>query len=287
VNETKLGSENMRTKLYFINTNSHTVEYELRSIAKKEDNTAQLEVVANELVLGSKSTKQTLEFPQEFKIQSLTLNGDTVSVDISSDYENLPQDEKVMGIAAIVYTFTELEFINNVTITSNGTPVMPQYETLTSFNRENMKLNPSIDPEKKNWQMAVLYFADAQGQKLVAEERTIEVKQSLTLEYQIVDQLLTGPENKTLKSVIPAETKIKDIKTEDGICYVNLSGDFISKITDTNQAKLMVFSIVNSLTELDYVNKVQFLIEGEKVEGLHSDFDFSKPFDRNSELLKQ
>jgi germination protein M len=135
--------------------------------------------------------------------------------------------------------------------------------------------------------MVKLYFVDASGEKLVAEERSIEVKQSLTLEYQIVDQLLAGPEDSSFKSTIPAETKIKDIKTEDGICYVNLSGEFINKNAGSEQSTaLMVYSIVNSLTELENVNRVQFLIEGEKVEGIHSNFDFSKPFDRNQQILE-
>jgi germination protein M len=283
VNENKLGAENIRTKLYYINNGTHTVDYELRSIAKSEDKDKQLGIVSQELLQGSKSANQTLEIPSEVQIQSMDLDGSTLTLDLSKSFNDLTQDKKIMSLAALVYTFTETEFVTDVTITVDGSDIAPR----SDFNRESVRLNPSIDPEKTNWQMVKLYFVDASGEKLVAEERSIEVKQSLTLEYQIVDQLLAGPEDSSFKSTIPAETKIKDIKTEDGICYVNLSGEFINKNAGSEQSTaLMVYSIVNSLTELENVNRVQFLIEGEKVEGIHSNFDFSKPFDRNQQILE-
>lgn len=51
--------------------------------------------------------------------------------------------------------------------------------------------------------------------------------------------------------------------------------------------KLTIYSIVNSLTEVNTVNKVQFLIEGEKINEYNGDMDFSKTFERNNELIRK
>ena len=67
--------------------------------------------------------------------------------------------------------------------------------------------------------------------------------------------------------------------------YVNLSRDFIKKKGSISEP-IIIYSIVNSLTELDGVKKVQFLIEGEKINEYNGDLDFSKPFERNTDFIK-
>lgn len=277
--------DRLRINLYFLNNNTHTVEPESRNIADPGSNEGIFEAVAAEFSYGSKSTNQMLELPKEVSIVNKSLRSNTAVIDLAESYNTMPADKKIMSLAAVVYTFTDLSFVDNAEVTVGGKPVSKSADVL--FDRENIKLNPAIDPEKKNWQVVRLYFADETGKNLTAEERSIEVKQSLTLEYQIVDQLISGPAKSLHKALIPAETKIRDIKTEESICYVNLSNAFLSKQSaDAQSNNMLVYSIVNSLTELDYVNKVQFLIEGEKVSGPVGDFDFSKPFDRNQELIK-
>ena len=47
---------------------------------------------------------------------------------------------------------------------------------------------------------------------------------------------------------------------------------------------MTVYAIVNSLTELDDIKKVQFLIDGQKVENYGSVI-FSEPFERNENIV--
>ena len=144
-----------------------------------------------------------------------------------------------------------------------------------------------IDPEKTQWQTVTLYFADRSGNELISEQRSIKVKNSLTLEYQIMEQLIAGPEKNLILPSVPNDTAIRDIKTEDGICYVNLSKSFINEDVDGIESKnITIYSVVNSLTELESVNKVQFLIDGEKVSDIEG-VDFSKTFERNPSLIKE
>ncbi len=46
------------------------------------------------------------------------------------------------------------------------------------------------------------------------------------------------------------------------------------------QENFTIGQIVNSLVELDNIEKVQFLIEGEKAESLMGHFDILEPFEK-------
>ena len=95
-----------------------------------------------------------------------------------------------------------------------------------------------------------------------------------------MEQLIAGPESKDLFPTVPPETKIRDVKVVDGICYVDLSMEFVTKHGGGSSGEAFtIYSIVNSLTELSNINKVQFLIEGEKLDEYKGDFDFGKPFE--------
>ena len=61
---------------------------------------------------------------------------------------------------------------------------------------------------------------------------------------------------------INPSTKIINVMTKDGVCYVNLSEDFLTVVGNV-PTKVSVYSIVNSLVELNSVNKVQILVNGE------------------------
>ena len=143
--------------------------------------------------------------------------------------------------------------------------------------------NKSEGNENENKTELVLYFADKQAM-LVPETRSVELN-GRSREQAVVEELVEGSENKDTIRVIPKNTGIISVNTEDGICTVDLSGEFMS-VSGSGSASdtAAVYSVVNSLTELDGIEKVQFLIEGEKTE-LFGDFLFDEPFERNESLI--
>lgn len=65
-----------------------------------------------------------------------------------------------------------------------------------------------------------------------------------------------------LHATINPNTKIINVTTKDGICYVNLDDNFLT-VPDNVSMDAAVYSIVNSLVELSNINKVQILVNGE------------------------
>lgn len=147
-------------------------------------------------------------------------------------------------------------------------------------------------PENKTIkQSVVLYFADNQAEYLTAEKRAVEIKEPLTTEKQaaaIVKALITGPQTKGLFPTIPPETSLLSVKINNSTAYVDFSQEMISKHWGGSAGETMtIYSVVNSLTELKEIKKVQFLVNGKQQESLLGHWDTSSPIVRNGEIIKQ
>lgn len=149
--------------------------------------------------------------------------------------------------------------------------------------------NPMSDtqktPEKEEKETELtLYFANSNAQlEKVTEKKAIG---DTPVEKAVVEALIDGPDDESFIPVIPQETKVNSVKTEDSVCTVDLSEEFVSKRTGgTSTDMLAVYSIVNSLTELDGTDSVQFLIDGEKLE-IFGGLIFDEPFTADESLIK-
>lgn len=132
-----------------------------------------------------------------------------------------------------------------------------------------------------------LYFGNPQNNGLTVENRVIITPEQIE-EKIVLEELIKGPRNKTLRSYIPPEVEIISVKTVDGICYVNFSDNLWrdDKNGQKNNA-LMVWSIVNSLTELEHIYAVQILMEGNKKDISNNFYSLKEPLHRNENLLQQ
>ncbi|SMB89306.1 PrcB C-terminal [Desulfonispora thiosulfatigenes DSM 11270] len=131
-----------------------------------------------------------------------------------------------------------------------------------------------------------LYFASTEG-NLKNETRSFSSFPNATKGTEVLAELLKGPQKQNgLKSIIPEGTKVLNYEYagSTGIATVDLSKD-ISKVSGSKDESLVVYSIVNTLTELPGIEKVKFLIEGNEVETLAGNISLKDPIDRNAELL--
>jgi len=137
-----------------------------------------------------------------------------------------------------------------------------------------------------------LYFANDDNTKLKLEIRYVpleEAKKSVNnLASIIVKELIKGPaKGSTLKPTIPEGTELRSpVKIEAGVATVDLTKAFKENHPGGKAAERMtIFSIVNSLTELKEIQKVQFLIEGKTEKEFKGNFKFDVPFPRTTSLI--
>lgn len=133
----------------------------------------------------------------------------------------------------------------------------------------------------------VLYFASKDKKKLVKEQRTIRITDKQPVERYIINELIKGPENKDYGAVLTSDTTLVSAETTDGTCFVNFKSNLVDKNSGgADKENLAVYAIVNSLTELEGVQNVQFLIDGKKTDNFGSisirDFIY-----RNEEMIEK
>ena len=132
--------------------------------------------------------------------------------------------------------------------------------------------------------MISLYFQNSENKELQKESRLIDSKDLLIDPYtELLKMLINGPESDFLQKTIPEGTTLLGAEMVGDCLNINFSNDFIDKApTDENERKNIVYSIVNTMTELNEVNSIKILINGEESKGFaDSGLDFSMEFQLN------
>ena len=224
--------------------------------------------------------------PSGVEFKSNLLKDNNLVLNLTGTYNDLKAGEELLCRAALVWTFTGINGVDSVEIKVNGVPLTrTNGEEIGPMKREDVVIETTIETQPTNDVVLTLYFGDDNATKLEKELRTVTVNPNQPLERYVVEQLIAGPAVKGHISTIPSDTKIRDIKTADGICYLDLSADFVNKHSGGSTGELMtIFSIVNALCELEHIDTVQFLIEGEKQDEYKGHIEFSKPFAPNYEI---
>ena len=129
-----------------------------------------------------------------------------------------------------------------------------------------------------------IYFKNIETNTLVAESVCIDVKElSENPSLKLLNLLCAGPTNDKLESPIPEGTKINSAVLKGNTVYVDFSEDFIKNAPNgVEEEGLLVYSVVNTLTELNEVNGVKILIDGkENMSFNDKGMEFKEEFYRN------
>ena len=214
-------------------------------------------------------------------IKTYTLENGLLTLNLSGEYGELARPQEVLVRAGLVRTFVQVPEVERVTLLIDGDPLKDSKgREIGTMTADSFLENSGREIYQYQYATLTLYFANAEGTDLVAEERVVEVNANQTREKTVLEQLIAGPEEKGSVATIPIGTKIKDVTTtDDGTCYVNLSEEFVLKHTGGEREELLtIYSIVNSLCKLDQIDRVQFLVEGKKLDTYKDNLQFKTPF---------
>ena len=161
----------------------------------------------------------------------------------------------------------------------------------------------SIDPDPRPEEETItLYFKHRYSDYLVPEVRTA-VRNKQSWEQLIVEELLKGPSQHDRVAIMPPGVRVLDVTSKDDTVFVNLSQEFTEDINLTSipgkedipedmkdevqaEMKLLgIYSIVNSLTELEGVEQVRFLVENRAISYTDLDDDLASLFFPELEAL--
>lgn len=141
----------------------------------------------------------------------------------------------------------------------------------------NIDIETEYVPETEVSQTALrktiitLYFRNKENGEIDKETKLIDSKLLLRDPYQeLLNILISGPENQNLEKLIPEGTKILETVFENGCVTINFSKEFIENSIDEVKKVQGIYTIFETLTELTEVNDIKILIEGEEKEDINN-----------------
>ena len=245
--------------------------------AQKERGEGETETrVASDLLrrmIAADNELYTSPLPEGTVIQSIQIENGLALVDLSEEYGTLSGIDLTLADACITMTLCQFPSIERVSIMANGKLLPYRDEQIVS----DADVLLSYMDDKALTLRARLYFEDTETGELSSEIRMIQMYEGQTKVEVVLETLLLGPESRDMQAILPKETEIRSIQVEDGICYVNLSENFIESIPeDLQRQKNVVYSLVKSLCSVSDIQAVQITVEGENI-GFYGDVDISVP----------
>lgn len=141
-----------------------------------------------------------------------------------------------------------------------------------------------ISDEQLNKTYISLYYIDSETCTIIKESRLIDSKLLITTpEKTLLEELLKGSSFDTHTSPIPQGTTMNSITIDKNVAIIDFSKEFIENgPKDSETEQKCIDCIVNTLTQLNEINGIKILINGEENVTSNSGLNLSDVFLRNN-----
>lgn len=223
---------------------------------------------------------------QNFTVTGTTLQNGTLTVFLSSDYEELETVREILTRAALVNTLCQIDGVDSVSFLCGDHPLTNEDgSVVTAMNSDMFIFNSGKEIMNYEKVRLHLYFANEDGDQLVDTYRNVVYNSNISMERLVVEQVLKGPNSDVVFPTLNPASKVLSVTTRDGVCYVNLDQAFLTEPYGVT-SQVAIYSLVNSLTELSSVSAVQITIEG-KTGKSFMDSSLSSAFERNLSVVRK
>ena len=156
----------------------------------------------------------------------------------------------ILLIVIFIIGFFSIKFVKNKKESEMKSEYIPEEE---------------ISEEQLRETIVSLYFPDKETNMLKPEARLVNIKDLMQSPYNVlVELLINGPKNDKLKSIIPENTKLLNSSLEGECLILDFSSELLNyNKEDSKEKENLINSIVNTVTELNEINKVKILINGQ------------------------
>ncbi len=200
-------------------------------------------------------------------------------------YNDMSVEKEVLFRAAVVQTVMQEKEVKYVFFEVNGEALKyANGEEVGSMTDYSFIDNAGDELSSYVKKSIRLYFAGKGGTSLVETKRDMVYSSNEPLEKVVIEQLIAGPGEHEGYATISPDTKLNTIAIKNGICYVSLDTALVDKPVDVTEETLL-YSIVNSLTSVPGVNKVQISVNGETDRVLRSNVRLDEAYSFNGEIV--
>lgn len=238
----------------------------------------------DQMVNGLDNVELSKAIPDDVEILWTYYDRDVsaATVSFSKEYYDMKPAAEILCRAAVVRTLAQIYNVESVIF------MVGNNNLVDSTGNDISKMSTSMfvdvtDTDSYKRTNITLYFADESGTKLIECDREVVCSSTVSNERLVLSQLIDGPVEDGLYPTLSEDLNVISVNVSDGICYVNLGSGLINNSLNVSNT-ISVYSIVNSLTELPTVNKVQILVDGESPSGLNADIS-DGPLERNLDYV--
>ena len=220
-------------------------------------------------------------FPPNAHLVDFTWEKDLLTLVLSNEFGSLKGLDRSFAMACLTLTLTQVNGVDAVLVqTVDGSFSYLNQMPLTAEDFVLNDLGGTAGETTVN-----LYFADENGSLLLLDTRSISVMELSEEAEYVVNQLLAGPEKTDLRDVFPKGVQLRSIQISGGVCTVDFTFDFLEHIPESAaEERLMIYALVNSLTELDPITAVRITVDGQRV-GYYRYLNLAEPLERDETAI--
>ena len=279
--------ETVSLNFYFPTSNLEEWDYEERQIEVKSNN-AMIEAVLEGLLEGPRRAYLSSILPSGISVIQIQFApaDNIVEVFFSSNFrDDISSGERIRLTGSMVHTFIGLDFVDGLRFFVGNDRSDPLFASNPIRDRYNTIL-VDVPPPRPSTNIT-LYFPDDQVQWLFPEQRSVYVDEIIGIYTFAVEALIQGPTTPGLNPILPATTTILIVERIENTVFVDFSTDFLLGFAGGSAMEQMViFAIVNTLTELPGVYYVQIFINGSRPYQDHFHMNLLHPIERNEGLIR-
>ena len=253
---------------------------------KTEDANSRVDEMLTELKRASTDAEYQSTIPSAVDVNVYVLADTGLTIDFTSAYSDLAYTQEPLIRAAIVTTLCQIDGVDTVSFTVDGQPIvdddgdqigaMTEDSFIIDFTNR-VKMDQSAD--------LTLYYASKDGNSLVQEKREVEYNSNTPPAKVVLAELMKDPQTEDAHPAISSDVNVTGYALSEGICYLTLDAGIQNQSINVSD-EVAIYAIVNSLIELDSINKVQITVEGESESAVQTS-QLSGLYEKNMNMVSQ
>lgn len=223
---------------------------------------------------------------EKVTFQKYELKDHVLYLYFDNNYTNVQEmkaTREILCRAALTKTFTQIPGVEYININVGDQPLMDGTGAPVGMLASSDFVDSVSDVNSYEKTEITLYFTDEAGEKLLPEHRSVVHNINTSLEKMIIEQLIKGPVTDGLNPTLPKDVKLLNVSVNKNVCYINFDSSFLNSTLEVKDY-IPIYSVVNSLTELTTVNKVQISINGTQDAVYKDSISLNTLFERKTDL---
>ena len=249
---------------YLDKEQTKTVRMPYEPSAAADDTELLVQELLDVLSTDSGDVDYVRPIPEGVKVTKVLLKEDgDLKVYFNDAYHSMGAVQEILCRLALVQTLTQVEGVDCLEFFVENKPLLDtRGNEVGEMTTEDFVVNPGEQINSIQHATLDLYFSNPSGNGLVLETQRVYYNSNVSVEKLVIEHLLAGPKTSDAIASIPSETALVNVSVADRICYVSLDDGFRMQNYNVQEA-IVIYSLVDSLTALPHIDKVQISVNGD------------------------